>query len=53
MPFGNADLERPLKYYTVSLARPLARLALSTKRPPRVFIRARNPWSRFRFNTWG
>jgi len=33
---------------TVSRLRPLARRALMTRRPPRVFIRARKPWVRTR-----
>lgn len=38
---------------TVSRARPLARRALITLRPPRVRMRARKPWSRFRFRLLG
>ena len=37
----------------LSRARPLARRALITARPPRVLIRARNPWVRFRFRLLG
>lgn len=33
---------------TESRLRPLERLALITARPPRVFILARNPWTRAR-----
>jgi len=39
--------------YTLSFARPLARRALITARPPLVFIRARKPWVRLRLTTEG
>jgi len=32
--------------YGIRRLRPLARRALITARPPRVFMRARNPWVR-------
>jgi len=38
---------------TVRRARPLARRAARTLRPPTVFIRARNPWVRARFTFEG
>jgi hypothetical protein len=37
----------------VSLARPLARRAFRTRRPPRVRIRARKPWVRARLSLLG
>lgn len=37
----------------VSRTRPFARRALNTRRPPRVFILARNPWVRLRFRLLG
>jgi hypothetical protein len=40
-------------YHTVRRWRPFCRLALRTFRPPLVFIRARNPCTRFRFRTLG
>lgn len=39
--------------YTLSLARPLARRALITLLPPRVFILTRKPWVRLRLVTEG
>jgi len=36
-----------------SRARPLARRALITARPPRVCMRARKPWVRLRFKVLG
>ncbi len=44
---------RQMLPYGVSRARPLARRELSTLRPLRVAIRARNPWVRARFSTLG
>ena len=37
----------------LSRARPRARRALMTARPPAVLMRARNPWVRLRFSTLG
>lgn len=39
---------RSQRTQTVKLFRPLARRALMTRRPPRVFMRARKPWVRTR-----
>jgi hypothetical protein len=39
--------------YTVSLWRPFCRLALRTRRPPLVFIRARKPCTRERLRFLG
>jgi hypothetical protein len=38
---------------TVRRARPLARRRLSTRRPPRVAMRARKPWLRARLSLLG
>ena len=40
--------ERQTRVYTASRLRPLARRALMTARPPRVFMRTRKPWVRAR-----
>lgn len=40
-------------HQTASAARPLARRARITARPPRVFMRARKPWVRARFTLEG
>jgi len=40
-------------FYTASLARPLARRARITARPPRVFMRTKNPCVRFLLITEG
>ena len=37
------------RFYAETRARPFARLALMTRRPPTVLIRTRNPWVFFRF----
>lgn len=39
--------------YTVSRFLPLARRLFNTSRPPRVLIRAMNPWVRLRLILWG
>ena len=41
------------RYQALSLARPLARRARITARPPGVAMRARNPWVRFLFSSLG
>jgi len=48
-----AQLKSYFDAYTASLARPLARRARITARPPRVFMRTKNPWVRFLFVTEG
>jgi hypothetical protein len=50
-PFPGASPKRPWPArggYTASLFLPFARLRLSTALPPRVAIRTRKPWVRFR-----
>ena len=48
-----AQLQSYLDAYTASLARPLARRARMTARPPRVFMRTKKPWVRFLLVTEG
>ncbi len=51
--FQNRDVALAPAFQADNRARPLARRALITARPPRVFMRARNPWLRLRFKVLG
>lgn len=49
----NPEVPEQFGFYALKRARPLARRAFITARPPRVLMRARKPWVRLRFNALG
>jgi hypothetical protein len=51
--FWEAELRRGEQAQALRRARPLARRALKTLRPPGVLMRARKPWLRLRLITLG